>query len=205
MLINSADLMGGSAQPDGLRGFGRIYLEGGMPLEGSGDMALFVADAADHSIEENSIHRYSLDVNSDTGVDMRVTLAWIDPSVTETASIQLVHDLDLTVVSPGGVEYRMWGSVADPRNVVERVIISSDDIDSDNAGDWVVEVSSESLTESSQPYSLVVTGPIAGVTTTVAENSAASAIVYPVGLARAMTWATTATTALVLAAAMWTV
>ena len=71
-------------------------------------------------------------------------------------------------MSPGAVEYRMWSSGVDRRNVVERVIILHDDIDSDNAGDWVVEVSSGNLTELSQPYSLVVTGPIAGVTTTVA-------------------------------------
>lgn len=161
MLINSADLMGGSSQPDGDRGFGRVHLETVLPLDASGDRALFVQDASERSIPERKIVEFYFLLNEKTGVDLRATLAWIDPAASEGSSTQLLNDLDLTVVSPSGEQYRMWSSGADDRNVVERVIVPSDTIDSDNDGEWRVAVSSGSLTTAGQPYSLVVTGPIA--------------------------------------------
>lgn len=203
MLINSADLMGGSSEPDGLRGFGRVYLEAGMPLEGSGDTALFVVDAAERSIDENAADEYSFTLNSNTSLEFRATLAWIDPAATVTSTVQLIHDLDLTVVSPSGTVYQMWSFGADMWNVVERVIVSADDVDSDNAGEWTVSVSAGSLTTSSQPYSLVVTGPIAEgsekLTTT--ESSAAPRTANLVGMARVLTMTATLTSA--IAAAVW--
>ncbi|CAM9402432.1 unnamed protein product [Ectocarpus sp. 8 AP-2014] len=44
LMINSANLMGESSEPDGSRGFGRIHLEAGMPLGGEGSLALFVQE-----------------------------------------------------------------------------------------------------------------------------------------------------------------
>lgn len=161
MLINSADLMGGSSAPDGSRGFGRVHLETVLPLGAAGDRALFVVDAADRSIPERKIVEFYFLLNEDTGIDLRATLAWVDPPASEESSIQLINDLDLTVVSPSGEQYRMWESGADNRNVVERVIVGSNDIDTDNDGEWRVAVSSAALTTETQPYSLVVTGPIA--------------------------------------------
>ncbi|CAN0531747.1 unnamed protein product, partial [Scytosiphon promiscuus] len=46
LLINSANLMGGSSEPDGFRGFGRIHLARGMPLGGEGSLAVFVSDSS---------------------------------------------------------------------------------------------------------------------------------------------------------------
>ncbi|CAN0465285.1 unnamed protein product, partial [Ectocarpus sp. 8 AP-2014] len=158
LLINSANLMGESSQPDGNRGFGRIHLEEGMPLEGEGDLALFVADALDTSIGEDTVEEYLFDVDADAGLELRATLSWIDYPATSTSAIQLVHDLDLVVVSPNGTVHRMWGSdVTDNRNVNERVIVDADDVET---GTWTVLVYSNSLVTDSQSYSLVVNGAI---------------------------------------------
>lgn len=192
MLINSADLMGGSSEPDGLRGFGRVHLENTLPLEGSGDTALFVLDAADRSISENTISEFYFNLNSDSSLEFRATLAWIDPAASETSTIQLINDLDLTVVSPGGTQYRMWSSGADTRNVVERVIVSADDVDADNKGSWVIQVSSAGLTTASQSYSLVVTGPI-GEGSGGEDSYANNAATHEVGLAGVSGALTTAT------------
>lgn len=44
MLIHGADAMGGSSDPDGDRGFGRVRLESAMPFDGEDVWALYVED-----------------------------------------------------------------------------------------------------------------------------------------------------------------
>ena len=71
-----------------------------------------------------------------------------------------MNDLDLTVVGPdGSTLYRMFSDRVDDRHVIERVIVPADTV-SENNGTWTVTVSSSGLTTGTQPYSLVVTGPI---------------------------------------------
>ncbi|CAM9132446.1 unnamed protein product, partial [Laminaria digitata] len=163
LLINSANLMGGSSEPDGHRGFGRIHLEMGMPLEGDGDLALFVADSANTSIPELTQHEFSFEVDAGAGLDFRATLSWIDPPATALATVQLVNNLDLVIFSPSGTTHTMWASgVADNVNVNERVIVAAEDVES---GNWTVRVSAGRLTTYFQRYSLVVNGaivPLAG-------------------------------------------
>ncbi|CAN0534811.1 unnamed protein product, partial [Laminaria digitata] len=89
LLINSANLMGGSSEPDGFRGFGRIHLEMGMPLDGEGDLALFVADSADTSLPELDSQEFIFDVDAEAGLDFRATLSWIDPPAASAAGVQL--------------------------------------------------------------------------------------------------------------------
>lgn len=150
--------MGGSSEPDGARGFGRIHLEMGMPLGGEASLVLFVADAANTSIPEFSQHDYVFEVDAGAGLDFRATLSWIDPPTFASAKVQLVNDLDLAVVSPSGTTHTMWASgVADTANVNERVIIAAEDMES---GNWTVRVSAETLTTELQRYSLVVNGAI---------------------------------------------
>lgn len=149
--------MGGSSEPDGYRGFGRVHLEAGLPLRAEGDLGLFVADAFEVDIEEYTIHEYQFDILPDTGLELRATLAWLDPPASTESSVQLMNDLDLAVLAPDETLHRMWSGVADDRNVIERVIVSSDVVTN---GTWTVAVSCFGLTTESQPYSLVVTGPI---------------------------------------------
>ena len=160
MLINSADLMGESSEPDGFRGFGRVHLAAGMPLDGLGNMAIFVADAFEIELDEYTTDEYHFDMLPGTDLEVRATLAWIDPPATAEASTQLINDLDLTVVGPDGLTlYRMFGERVDDRNVIERVIVPANTV-SMISGTWTVAVSSSGLITGTQPYSLVVTGPI---------------------------------------------
>lgn len=192
MLINSADLMGGNSEPDGFRGFGRVHLEAGMPLDGLGDMSLFVVDAAEVEMQDYTINEYEFELNPDTELELRATLAWIDPPVSPDASIQLLHDLDLTVVAPDGTLYRMFSDGADDRNVVERVIVPASDVGA-ASGTWTVAVSCLSLSEDVQAYSLVVTGPIVAGSGAVSTREASAAVGNrgPGFLARFVTAATT--------------
>lgn len=157
MLVNSADLMGGDSEPDGYRGFGRVRLDAGLPLGAEGDLVLFVADAFEVEIGEYTIHEYKFNTTPDTGLELRATLAWIDPPASLESSTLLINDLDLTLVAPDGILYKMWSDGADVSNVIERVIVASSVV---GTGTWTVAVSCFGLLADTQPYSLVVTGPI---------------------------------------------
>ncbi len=171
--------MGGESEPDGFRGFGRVHLEAGMPLAGEGDLACFVADANGTSITGLTRHEYSFDVDAGAELDFRATLSWIDPAANTMSVKQLVHDLDLAVVSPSGVRHTMWLSgVTDTVNVNERVIVNAADVES---GTWSVWVWAKSLTTDEQSYSLVVNGaisPAGGVVVTESSSSTPSANVW---------------------------
>ena len=131
-----------------------------MPFDGRDDMALFVADALKTELAENTTDEYHFEMVSGKELELRVTLAWIDPPVTAESAAQLINDLDLTVVGPDrSTEYKMFSGRVDNSNVIERVIVPADTV-SENWGIWTVNVSSSGLMNRTQPYSLVVTGPI---------------------------------------------
>ncbi|CAM9779304.1 unnamed protein product [Ectocarpus sp. 4 AP-2014] len=154
MIINSAHLMGGSSEPNGVRGFGRVHLEAGMPMGGVGDTGLLVVEAAIADGENTEL----VTVDGDAGVELRATLAWLDPPTTALSAKQLQHDLDLHVIAPSGAKYAMWESGEDDTvNVVERVIVR---VESMESGVWSVVVSAKALLTDEQLYSLVVTGAI---------------------------------------------
>lgn len=152
--------MGGSSEPDNYRGFGRVHLEAGLPLEGSGQTALFVADSMNTSATSGELTSFAFETVESEGVEFRATLAWIDPPASAMAVQQLIHDLDLLVTSPSGKEYTMWLSgEADSDNVIERVIVSAENVAEEESGTWMVSISPSSDFSDAQPYSLVVTGP----------------------------------------------
>ena len=154
--------MGGSSEPDGFRGFGRIHLEQGLPLKGVGNRGLLVVDSSTASVAGGSTIHYMFRTSSsdDDIVEFRATLAWTDPPASTLSAKQLVHDLDLVVTGPGGKRYTMWlDGRADSDNVIERVIISADEFAAEERGTWTMSVSANELSTASQSYSLVVSGP----------------------------------------------
>ncbi|CAM9894313.1 unnamed protein product [Scytosiphon promiscuus] len=158
MIINSAHLMGGSSEPDGFRGFGRVHLEAGMPMHGTGRTGLLVVDSSRASISSCGERTITVSVDGDAGVDLRATLCWIDPPATALSATQLQHDLDLVVKAPSGAAYTMWMSgEADTVNVIERVIVPAESMES---GEWSIIVSAKGLLTDEQSYSLVITGAI---------------------------------------------
>ncbi|CAB1102947.1 unnamed protein product [Ectocarpus sp. CCAP 1310/34] len=133
MIINSAHLMGSSSEPNGVRGFGRVHLEAGMPMDGVSVTGLLVVEAA-------------------------IADGEITELVTVDGNAELQHDLDLPVILPSGTKYTMWELGEDDTvNVVERVIVP---VESMESGVWSVVVSAKALLTDDQLYSLVVTGAI---------------------------------------------
>ena len=173
MLINSANLMGGSTNPDNFRGFGRIHLEAGMPLKGDGEMALFVVDSGDTKISEKTKKQWLFDVDATADLDLRATLSWIDPAATTLSAVQLVNDLDLRIISPGGTKFTMWTSgERDTVNVNERVAIGATNVT--ESGTWAVRVRSRAFSTETQSFSLVVSGaisPASGVAPRIKQDS----------------------------------
>lgn len=122
--------MGGTTDPDGERGFGRIHLESRMPFEGEDVSALYVEDTkssspenaggsgggggggtgsvAALSVEERAFEVTATDaalagkLADGEGGGLRVTLVWMDPPATALSAMQLVHDLDLFLEGPDG-------------------------------------------------------------------------------------------------------
>jgi hypothetical protein len=112
------------------------------------------------------------------GAPFKVTLAWSDYPSTETAAINLVNDLDLTVIAPNGTVYRgnafsggwsVSGGSADRRNNLENVYVQSP-----SAGTWTVQISGYNIPNGPQPFALVVDGLLSdpGPTPTVAPATA---------------------------------
>ncbi|CAN0071887.1 unnamed protein product, partial [Ectocarpus sp. 4 AP-2014] len=97
MIINSAHLMGGNCEPNGLRGFGRVHLEAGMPIDGVGETGLLAVEA---TICSNGEITELVTGDGDARAELRATLIWLDPPTTALSAQQLQHDLDLHVTAP---------------------------------------------------------------------------------------------------------
>jgi hypothetical protein len=96
-----------------------------------------------------------------TGGPLKVTLVWSDYPSTDTATVNLVNDLDLTVLGPSGT-YRGnvfaggWsttGGSADRRNNVENVYIQTP-----AAGAYTVTVNGFNIPNGPQKFALAVDG-----------------------------------------------
>lgn len=176
--------MGGSSEPDGFRGFGRVHLEAGLPLAGIGNRGLLVIDSSAALVSEGSAIHYTFRThrNDNDAGEIRATLAWIDPPASTLSSKQLVNDLDLAVTAPSGNRYTMWlGGRADATNVIERVIVSASDFAAEESGTWTITVSANELSTDSQSYSLVVSGPFGhGTTVGVVEDYSAASLNHAV-------------------------
>jgi hypothetical protein len=87
---------------------------------------------------------------------LRVMLVWTDYPAELSASVQLVNDLDLSVIGPGGAIYHGNGATGgDHLNNVEGVVIENPPI-----GQYRVRVSGYQVPMEIQPYALVVAGPL---------------------------------------------
>ncbi len=96
-----------------------------------------------------------------TGGPLKVTVVWTDYPSTDTASINLVNDLDLTVSGPSGTflgnvfsgGWSATGGTADRRNNVENVYIQTP-----AAGTYAVTVNAFNVPNGPQKFALVVDG-----------------------------------------------
>lgn len=111
----------------------------------------------------NTNNKRNYQYNLPGGQPFKVTLVWTDYPSTETAGRNLVNDLNLLVISPGGAKYKGnvfaggWsktGGKYEAINNVENVFIQSAE-----AGTWTVRVTGANVPMGPQPFALVVKGP----------------------------------------------
>jgi hypothetical protein len=87
---------------------------------------------------------------------LRIMLAWTDPPASLSAAVQLVNDLVLLLVGPDGTTYQGNGVAAGDRtNNVEGIILNNPPL-----GQYQVQVHAFNVPLASQPYALVVAGPL---------------------------------------------
>lgn len=134
----------GSA-PDYVQGWGRMNIEDALA-----DQLPLVTEFADETsgLSTGGYRDYQYSV-IDNSVPLKVTLVWTDYPGAVHAAIELVNDLDLSVITPSGTVYQK----VDRLNNVEQILIKSP-----AAGAYTVRVSGYNVPMGPQDYALVVSG-----------------------------------------------
>lgn len=120
--------------------------------------ALYVYDEL--SFASGGIKKFVVTLSEDNaakGLDFKVTIAWTDPPYPSSSigATNLLNDIDLVVMTPGGTAY--WGNgiaYGDRKNSVEQVHLSSTE-----EGDYSIYIKANSLDTSTQKVSIVITYP----------------------------------------------
>jgi len=144
-------------RPNSVAGWGRADL--GF-IDAPEPFALWVDDHTTGLVTGGSVdyaHTATSPLNVITNTQpLRIMLVWTDPPASLSAAVQLVNDLDLVVTGPDGATYYGNDDVSgDHTNNVEGVILSNPPV-----GAYTVQVSGYNVPIASQPYALVVAGPV---------------------------------------------
>ncbi|MFW3146393.1 MAG: S8 family serine peptidase [Thermoplasmatota archaeon] len=168
-LINGARPLNGnwSSVPNRFEGWGRANLTNSLCTNDSDAGVLRFIDNSS-GLATGSTHSRLYTVKKGSS-DLVATLVWTDYPGSNTSSVKLVNDLDLTITAPNGTVYRGNGllysqqSQADRRNNVERIFIRSP-----TTGIYKVNVTGYSVAMGPQPYSLVMSGDFTGAAGSIA-------------------------------------
>ncbi len=142
--------------PNVHEGWGRVN------LDGATDGTIAFVDEAATGLSTGGSQAFNV---TTTGGPLKVTVVWSDYPSTDTATINLVNDLDLTVSGPSGtclgnVFSGGWSATdgsADRRNNVENVYIQSP-----VAGTYTVTINAFNIPNGPQKFALVVDGGTIG-------------------------------------------
>lgn len=138
--------------PDYFQGWGQVLLKNVLPLPGTYDFDLYVADYQSLASLQTQ-HRYVTVANVDT--PLRVTISWTDPPNVVWAAKNLLNDLDLIVKSPSGKVYYGNNIRGDEHNPLERVVITAND--GLEVGEYEIKVVAKQLMTATQNYAIVIT------------------------------------------------
>jgi serine protease AprX len=138
--------------PNSHEGWGRVAVANA--VDGSAE---WVDQSTGLTTGGSNVYTYT----TDGSTNLKVSLVWSDFPSTETASVNLVNNLNLTVTGPGGTYngnvfsggWSTTGGSADSVNNVENVYIQNA-----AAGTWTVTVSGANVPMGPQPFALVVDG-----------------------------------------------
>jgi hypothetical protein len=140
--------------PNRHEGWGRVDLN-----SATNGRRQFVDGAASLTTGANATYTYTI---ASGGSPLKVTLAWSDRASSTSAAKNLVNDLDLVLIAPGGAQYlgnvfaggwSQTGGAADHVNNLENAYIGSA-----AAGTWTVVVQGYNVPSGPQPFALVVDG-----------------------------------------------
>lgn len=138
-----------STPPDNIQGWGQVQLNHVLPIPGTYDFDLYVADY--ELLSSLTRMTYFVQVSS-TSKPLRATIAWTDPPNILWAVKNLLNDLDIMVISPSGVVVHGNNIPGDEFNTVERVVIDTPEV-----GEYIVYVTAKVLVVHSQAYGIVIT------------------------------------------------
>ena len=164
-MVNSAvDMTGIAGYPSNLEGWGRARIDD--PLFFAGDLrTLGVLDDIRNvdGLSTGQVATYNVNVNG-SGEDLRITAVWTDVAATAGTAFASVNDLDLEVLTPGGIlilgnvfsgGFSSTGGTKDDRNNVEQVHIDTPEI-----GSWTVRIRGAAVNSGTQGYSIIASGNI---------------------------------------------
>ncbi|MFZ2071431.1 MAG: S8 family serine peptidase [Halobacteriota archaeon] len=155
MLVSSGEEMNGSHTegpiPSNGQGWGRILLDNALYFDGD-SRRLEIHDSDSVNTGQSKTYNIAIDNQSEP---LKITLVWTDYPSTPAAAINLVNDLNLAVMGPGGIylENDSMETASDNRNVVESVYIETPP-----AGAYTITVTGYNVPEGPQPFALVITG-----------------------------------------------
>jgi hypothetical protein len=158
-LVSSTDDMGASDIPNNNEGWGRILLDTALYFDG--DTRELIAEDVTPGLSTGGVWNRDFEIDA-TSEPLVVTLVWTDYPGTQGAGVELVNDLDLLVLRPGGTQYlgnvfsggfSTTGGSADRRNVEECVRVNNPP-----TGTWTVRVTGYNIPHGPQPFAVVVNG-----------------------------------------------
>jgi hypothetical protein len=141
--------------PDIFSGFGMPILDNAVTMPSSTHKMFYISEQFSSSSGASAFNIAC----SQSSIPVTLVLAWTDPPGFTSSKRQLVNDLDLIVLVPGGSPAQLFGNMresADQSNNVERTICNCPSGSSITA----IVVPGESLKTSSQTWYLVANGPI---------------------------------------------
>jgi hypothetical protein len=175
-----------AVRPSNVQGWGHIDLYN--TLQPASNQFLALIDTNSLSTGQTNVFTYT--VTSGSTNKFIATLAYADYWGTAGSGKQLINDLDLTVIKPGGTTNFANGRTSvDATNNVEMVELAADE-----AGTYTVKVVARTVPSgTTQAYALVVRGPAADETPTAPVFGAnPGPLGATTGVARAFTVGTTA-------------
>jgi uncharacterized repeat protein (TIGR01451 family) len=153
-LVNSSTI---TRIPSMDQGWGRTHLENGLYFSGDARRTRVWDIRNPDGLITGQQAEYTVAVPSNAQ-PLKVHLVWTDPESTTLAAVNLVNNLDLEVVAPGGTVYRgnvfsagqsTTGGTADALNPVEGFVLNSP-----ATGDWTLRVKATSVPgAATAPYS----------------------------------------------------
>ena len=145
LLVNTAEDMGNSG-PDFEYGFGLAKADAA--IDALQNREWKTDTIYPNGASSDDVEHYALSISDLASENLKITLAWDDPSALAGAAKTLIHNLDLSLVSPSGLEYFPWkldpynASTAATSGDIDAVVIGpglDGALDSAAGGDDVVD------------------------------------------------------------------